>query len=421
MNLGPDLPTFESTQSALRRTTEHLAHDLHAPAQDAPDWTAFEWSVARAVCTLHGISGLLANRLRWRGPDSWTGFLEQQHQQSVARDARIGALLSSIDAAARTAGIGTVALKGSALRPKGWYAPGERPQADVDLLVDAAVLPAWAASLESIGYACAGTTQRHAIFEPRTRTSELAFGEHPANPLKVEVHTHIAESLPVTPIDITTRLAAPDLAPGINSYRDDVALFLHLALHTAANMRAHALRMVQLRDIGLVARQLGPPHWNELANLPPALGGSWWLAAPLSLVERYHPGTIPQGLLEALWPGAPRALRRALARQQLTDVSWSNLRIHALPGIEWARSPLEALRFARSRIAPTRRARADLALSVGGSATLRASQWYAASHWKRIVRYVTAPPARVQTVASLSAALAPNVTELEGQSSWRPS
>src|ERR1039457_5960570 len=32
-------------------------------------------------------------------------------------------------------------------------------------------------------------------------------------------------------------------------------------------------------------------------------------------------------------------------RQRLVAVSWSNVRIEAFPGIEWARTPQEALRF----------------------------------------------------------------------------
>lgn len=406
MNLASDLPSFETTQAALRLTTEHLARELYARSDIAPRWSDFEWTAASAVCALQGISTLLANRTRWRGPAFWQEFLVEQRCHSVARDAQVGTLLATLDDATRKAGIATVALKGSALRPLGMYAAGERPQGDVDLLVDPRDLARMAPVLESLGYVESLSVRRHVAYEPRHREAGAPIGEHRGNPLKIEVHTHIAEPLPATHIDITARLLPHPMAPGINAYRDPLALLLHLALHAAGNMRAHALRLVQLRDLALLAPRLEPRDWNELVSLPRSLGGSWWLLAPLAMVERYHPGAIPGGVLDELARTAPRPLRWKLARQQLTDLSWSNLRIDALPGIEWSRTPLEALRFARSRIAPTRVAREELAASVTSLRTLSQSGWYELAHWRRMLRWLFGQPARVQTLNSLHAALA---------------
>ena len=298
-----------------------------------------------------------------------------------------------------------MALKGSALRPLGLYAAGERPKGDVDLLVEPSDAPRLAQALETIDYVPAYAVHRHDVFEPRTGKPGRPFGEHRDNPLKIEVHLRIEESLPSTPVNITARLAPRDLAPGLNPYRDDVALMMHLGLHAAGNMRAHALRFVQLRDMALLAPRLDARAWSELASLPRELGGCWWLAAPLSLVERHHPGTLPDGVLEESRRHAPGTLRRALSRQELTDVSWSNLLIHAFPGIEWARNPLEAVRFARSRIAPSRLARAELAQSVEQVPTMRVGGWYDASHRRRILRWLFGRPPRVQTLAILGEAL----------------
>ena len=54
----------------------------------------------------------------------------------------------------------------------------------------------------------------------------------------------------------------------------------------------------------------------------------------------------------------------AARHETLTRVSWSNLRIHAFPGIYWSRSPLDAMRYARQRFIPDRTAIAELDVKV---------------------------------------------------------
>jgi hypothetical protein len=53
----------------------------------------------------------------------------------AARMANINGLLERMDTDARRAGLALVALKGAALHARGLYIPGERPMADIDLLV----------------------------------------------------------------------------------------------------------------------------------------------------------------------------------------------------------------------------------------------------------------------------------------------
>ena len=42
----------------------------------------------------------------------------------------------------------------------------------------------------------------------------------------------------------------------------------HLLLHAAGNMRAHALRLVQLHDIALLAPRLDAAAWERLLDTP---------------------------------------------------------------------------------------------------------------------------------------------------------
>src|SRR5688500_5573402 len=76
-------------RAALLETTEVLATELAAPTDTTPDWTDFEWCIARAVAAMHGVSPLLSGTLRWRGPESWERFLKEQREHTFQRHQRI--------------------------------------------------------------------------------------------------------------------------------------------------------------------------------------------------------------------------------------------------------------------------------------------------------------------------------------------
>ncbi len=402
-----ELPPFDVLQGALTLTTERLARELAAPDASPPEWNDFEWAVARAVATLHGISGLLANRLRWRGPVDWRDFLDDQLEHSCAREVAIRDLLARLDAATRERGIAAVALKGSALLGLDLYRPGERPMGDIDLLVSPGGLPSTELALRAAGFEQSFAVERHVVFRP-TRTASQAgrdFGEHVANPLKIEVHMRIAESLPVNTVDITERLTPEAPAPGINPYRDPAALMRHLLLHAAGNMRAHALRFLQLQDIALLAGRFDSAAWHTLVE-PDASGEPpWWMLPPLTATANYFGAVIPRTVLASLRRDCPSGLLRAARTAGLTAVSWSNLRVHAFPGIGWARSPLEALRFIRSRVWPTRAARECLRHAVETAPAMGRIPWYQVPHAMRILRWVVGRPPRVQTANAVYEAL----------------
>jgi hypothetical protein len=85
-------------------------------------------------------------------------------------------------------------------------------------------------------------------------------------------------------------------------------------------------------------------------------------------------------------------------------VSWSNLRIAALPGSEWARTPLELLRFAKSRVVPGRAALRDLSVAQQAHPAISQLRWYGVTHGERILRWLISRPPRVQTMVSVRAA-----------------
>lgn len=405
MSAAVQLPPFAVLAAALRKTTEHLAAELAQPGASPPNWSELEWAVARSSAAMQGISTLLANNLRWSGPLSWQSFLAEQREQSLLRHALIGALLERIDGALRERQVAGIALKGAALRSLDLYRAGERPMGDVDLLVSPRALLPVAAAMADIGYTESFTDRRHVVYAPLHSPPTHGFGEHADNPLRIEVHTAITEELPVHSVDITERLLGGTPRHGLSGYPDLASLLLHLLLHAAGNMRAHALRQIQLHDIAALARLLAERDWQTLLEAPRHADAPWWVYPPLLLAARYYPGRIPAELLRIARAASPRVLRLAAERRTLTDVSWSNLRIHAFPGIAWARSPLEALSFIRSRVLPSRVALDELIVARRTLPTLDQVPWYGLSHGSRILRWVFSRPPRVQTMNSVRAAL----------------
>jgi hypothetical protein len=401
-----DLPPFRVIAAALRTTTERLVREVVDPQDAAPRWSEFEWAVARAVCSMQGISGLLATRLRWREPTGFRDFLQAQRDHTQRRDELIEQELARLHRVLADGGICFIPLKGSALRALRLHQPGERPQGDIDLLLHADDLSACGQHLKALGYELLYSSRRHDVYVASGRTAQLHFGEHPENPLKVELHTRITEELPVETVDITASICPVFDAPGAGAYSSVAALMRHLCLHAAGSMRANAARFLQIFDIALVARRLRPADWCELLGDGDARAKAWWLFPPLSLAARYVTGSVPVTVLDELHAICPRRLRQRYERVSIYEVSWSNLRISALPGHEWARTPGDILRFARSRLWPSPVARDELAAQTQvAQPHLMQVRWYGVSHAERILRWLFSHTPRVQTISTVSAAL----------------
>jgi hypothetical protein len=397
------LPPFKVIDAALRTTTDTLIRAVITPTAQTPDWNEFEWRVARAVCGMQGITGLLATRLRWRGPASWHEFLAAQFEHIAVRDSRIAQLLVAVDEKMRSAGIAYVPLKGSSLRAFGIYRPGERPQSDVDMLIQPADAARIVDLLQSMGYVRLYAARRHDVFVPAAGASVSRNAEHRDNPIKIELHEKVSEYLPVDEVDITAGIRPANPQAGANNYPNPAALLRHLCLHNAGAMRANAARFIQVFDIAELARRLQPDDWRELTES--ARAESWWMYSPLIMAERHLPGSVPAPVLARLRSICPLWLRRRYENLPFHRVSWSNLRIEALPGCEWSRSPGEALRLLRSRLFPTREALDELALVKVFQPQLLRQRWYGASHPERIVRWLFSHPPRVQTMSALTGSL----------------
>ncbi|EIL97248.1 MULTISPECIES: nucleotidyltransferase family protein [Rhodanobacter] len=398
------LPPLKVVRAGLRRTTEALAAELARPGGATPPWSALEWQLAAVAATVHGVSPLLCRRCAWQHP-SWRSFLADQRAHVEHRHRRIATLLQRIDAGARARGIALVALKGSALHALGLYAPGDRPMADIDLLVRAEDAAPAIALLQELGYVESFVAWKHRVFRPAAGAPFAGLGEHRDTPVNIELHTRIQERLPVTAVDITARIRPPQPQPGLNPYPSPGALMNHLLLHAAGNLCNRSLRLLHLHDIALLSARLSAGDWNVLWD-DPAGDAPWYALPPLLLTARYYPDSIATDVLARLATGCPALLRMASRRHTLTRVSCSDLWLHALHGIEWSRSVGELGRCLGQRIRPTREASRERADMLRTQLWLQQGpDWAGLSHGRRILAWLTRPVPRMDTLFAVRAAL----------------
>jgi hypothetical protein len=298
-----------------------------------------------------------------------------------------------------------VVLKGAALQRAGLYAAGERPMADVDLLVHPADAETAVAVLLALSYHDAGTTWKHQGFEPPNAGHRALLGEHADNPIKVDLHHRISERLPLTPTDLTDIVFPPHARPGINAYPRAAALMAHLLAHAAGTMTHRGLRLIQLCDISRLARHMGAADWEEIVRLHGGNRRLWWAAPPLMLTARYFPGAIPHDALAQLERGCPWVLRQAARRRRLADFSYSHLYIDPMPGIIWSRSPAQALRYVSSRVFPGREQRAQMQVAAKTGPWSAQPQWHRQSQVRRILQWLSSRPTRTETLQPVRAAL----------------
>jgi hypothetical protein len=129
------------------------------------------------------------------------------------------------------------------------------------------------------------------------------------------------------------------------------------------------------------------------------------------LTAQYYPTAFRRDLLEHFSVECPRRLSQRARRRQLTEVSWSNIRIQAFPGIEWSRSTREAPIFMSSRIWPSHEALQEVKLRGAEIPDSSTVPWYGISRPARFLRWLFSSPPRVQTLLSVRAALARRIGE----------
>jgi len=398
------LPALGIIEAGLGRVTETIAGRLAGgDATPVPDWDALDWRLAMAVVAAHGVAGLLDGPQAWPH-DDWRAFLAAQREHVALRHARLAALLERIDRLGRERGIPLLALKGAALHRMGLYVAGERPMADIDLLVHPDHVDAAAGLLVELGYRESFVAWKHRVFHPEAAGAGPCLGEHRDTSINIELHTRIHERLPVAAVDITASVWPKAPQPGLNPYPSAGALMAHLLLHAAGNLCNRSLRLIHVHDLHLLAAQLRADDWNAL--WPEGDAAPWWAWPPLQMLMRYYDTPVPADVLARLRAACPPLLRAACRRQTLTYVSCSHLWLQALPGIEWSRSPGEALLRLWRRLRPTGESRDERVAMARTQLWLEGQRWVTRSHALRLLTRLWRRVPRMDTLYVVRQALA---------------
>lgn len=285
--------------------------------------------------------------------------------------------------------------------------------ADLDLLTEEHDANAAGAVLETLGFRQKFAISRHRVFEPVRAEAPASFGENAANPIKIELHTHIGERLPLRAVDVSSRIFPRSPHAGLNAYPSTAALMTHLLIHAAGSMACRAIRLIQLHDIAKLSERMTVADWDEL--LSPQSDphqAAWWAFPPLALTARYY-ACVPENVLAAAAERCQWVLRAVSRRRNLSDVSLSRLWIPAFPGVEWSRSLPEALTYALRRILPDAKQRAlrpMLAVAQPdaqqANLAIPRSGWTDLSQSQRILRWLISRPPRPETLGPVRGALA---------------
>jgi len=373
--------------------------ELNEPRSDAPAWDEFEWRAAMAVSVMHGISGLLATRLQWRGPAVWNEFLADQLRQGQLREQRVRSLLAKLDAAARQAGVPLMVLKGSAMLDMGLYAPGVRPQSDIDLLCRPEDEARAVRVIESLGYEACAATWKHVEFQPIGLSPGRAFGEHIDNPHKIELHVRLLERL--LHRETKLELHMQHLRPGLNNYAEPLDLLRHLMLHASGNLSNRGARLIQVHDVALLCRHLGR---IEPSALLADAWADWWKWPLLDLSERCFPGNVDVDLRAQAASRCPWWLRRWSAKRAVEDLSLVDLRHPAMPTLAWNRDVPSFAKYIWRRIVPERNSLPVHIPVVAGVSSTPEQRWEARPRWRRVVRWLFTRPPRAVTMYALRTA-----------------
>jgi hypothetical protein len=293
--------------------------------------------------------------------------------------------LGEIDSAATDRGIPVMYLKGCALHALGIYQGGERPMADIDLLVRPADIGAMTGLLEHVGFSARGSSWKHREYE-RERGAER---------VKLDVHTHLSERLAGRAVELTD-ISFGRNGGGLRGYATKAALMRHLLLHMAGNMSTRWVRAIHLYDIARLVAQLTPKDWQEVRSADwPA---RWCLYPPLLLVSRYFPRTIDPETLAELADTCPALLAHWARRQTLSDVSASNPDLPALPELTWCNSLGTLASYVKTRLVPERDVLDDLRGLAETADFAKDQRWFTMSHPMRIATWMFRRPIRPATL-----------------------
>jgi hypothetical protein len=345
------------------------------PAPGSSAWSDLDWKLARVVANLQGILAHLHKRCAHQpfGPPGWQAFLAEQGCLNQQRIDKLLGLYATLARAMNARGVAVMPLKGCDLLTRVYDEPALRPTSDIDVLVRPEQFEAATQAVLATGFEAVGGVKRHDVFTWPPETVVSKTGEHPDNPIRVELHPAVDGLLSRTPYDITEALwssAREHSGGGYCDQRPDLAhLALHVLIHAACDMQPRAFRFSRVIDMNALFARFAEADWQALQAAIKAVNGHWWAYPPCALLARYYPGALPPDFLAELRRRAAASLRMLMRTADATYVSYCNVRIASVYDVAaWARTPWRAADHIVAMAIPPKEERAGWTLSTQQSA-----------------------------------------------------
>lgn len=285
---------------------------------------AAAWAIWR-----HGLGPLLADRETLAAlPAALQAHLREDLRLSRERNAILLGDLAAILDGADYAGIEVVPLKGSLLAPLYYGDPALRPMADLDLLARPEDQRGLIELVEERGYVPARERPRHTVLSRKGKTASdvVRLGEHPNNPMNVEIHPRVAGDVWGLRYELTEAMWASSrpgrLLGSAARLLPPRVLMRHLLVHAATNMMDRTLRAIHLHDLTVLGPHLDHADWDPLCEEAEGTAEARLLYAPLALADRWLGAqAAPAVVLARLRRESPARLTRFIREAPLAQMT----------------------------------------------------------------------------------------------------
>jgi len=270
-------------------------NDCKAAATLTAAWTDLQWHTAKFVVQTHGIAPLFYKLCSLSGAydnfnPAFQGYISEQYYLNQARINKVEVTLQGILEQSSLKPMAVMPLKGALLVADYYEDAALRPMSDIDLLVKPEDVANAGQILSERGYCLVEDSFHHVQYMLPGKPVSMN-GEHPDNPLVIELHKEVNWPIGHLDYDITD-LLWQNAENGFLGYEyafkpseDD--LLMMLACHCARNQYEGQMRAIQLYDLKLVAESLDHGQWVSLIKKAEKSGFYWVLYSALHTTDRF--------------------------------------------------------------------------------------------------------------------------------------
>ena len=295
------------------------------------NWTPTMWFAARFTAQAHGIGphlNVIFNdyQLFQILDNNFHRYIQDQYVQNKKRISRIQEILHTLLSKANDQNIPLMPLKGSILINDYYSDPAIRPMADIDLLIYPEDYDRLDRLLESMQFHPFDSFDDGVYSNVHHLVS--IDGEHPDNPIKIEMSHRVGWPIGRLEFDIT-ELIWENAEKGFLGY--DCAykptqerLLLMLICHNAGNQFNGKMRAFQLYDISLVSKRMNAQQWSNLKTIVKENQLQRIVFPVLAMAKRFTDIEVPDGLIEEQKLHTPHALKHHVQNQSVDSLIASN-------------------------------------------------------------------------------------------------